>query len=249
VSETSALSALLLGFVLGLQHATDPDHLAAVATIVSRERRFRDGALVGALWGLGHSVTLALAGGAVVLLGIGIGARLAAGLELVVAAMLVALGALRLADALRGAGAEPVEHLLADHDHGGAGTVHSHPHEHLGRVHAHPHVHPSRRLLAALAAGRPGLVWRAAAVGAVHGLAGTATVSLLVLATVRSPAGAVAYLAAFGLGTIAGMGAFTAVLAWPVSLALRFRLAHRALAVTSGVGAMAFGLLYAARGI
>jgi len=243
VSET--LSAVLLAFKHRLQHATDPDHLVAVATIVSRERRFRDGAVVGALWGLGHTATLALAGGVVVLLGRPVPAPLAAGFELLVALVIVGLGALRLADAFRGFGAAPAEHLLADHDHGGRAAFHSHLHRHDGTAHAHPHVHPSRRLLAALGGARRGLALRALGVGAVHGLAGTAAVALLVLATLRTPAGALAYLAMFGLGSLAGMTALTAVLAWPTAFALRFARARRLLAAGAGVGAIAFGILHA----
>jgi high-affinity nickel-transport protein len=110
-------------------------------------------------------------------------------------------------------------------------------------------VHPSRRLLAALAAGGTAVAGRAVVVGAVHGLAGTAAVSLLVLATVPTGAGAVAYLAAFGLGTLAGMTALTAAMAWPVSLALRARRTRRALAAGAGLGSIAFGVLYALRAV
>src|SRR5439155_1326471 len=143
-------SAVLLGFVLGLQHATDPDHLVAVATILTRERRFAAGALVGVLWGLGHTATLALAGVLIVGLRLTISAEISSGLELLVAAMLILLGALRLRDAASGLDAVPPTHLVADHDHGHVEAVHSHPHTHGPDVHAHPHVHPSRRLLAAL---------------------------------------------------------------------------------------------------
>ena len=103
------VAAVLLGFVLGLQHAMDPDHLVAVATIVTRERRFADGALVGVLWGLGHTATLVLAGTAIVAFRLTLGAGLVSGLELAVAAMLVLLGALRLRDAARGVVAVPPE--------------------------------------------------------------------------------------------------------------------------------------------
>src|SRR5207237_1301431 len=95
------VAALLLGCLLGLQHATDPDHLVAVATIVTRERRFAAGARVGLLWGIGHTLTLAIAGMIVVALGRNVPGRVATGLELLVAAMLVPLGVLRLRDALR----------------------------------------------------------------------------------------------------------------------------------------------------
>src|SRR6185503_15492408 len=82
-------AAALLGFVLGVQHATDPDHLVAVATIVTRERRFADGALVGVLWGIGHALTLGAAGAVIIGLGLTPAAGFATGLELLVAAMLV----------------------------------------------------------------------------------------------------------------------------------------------------------------
>jgi high-affinity nickel-transport protein len=227
-------SAILLGFVLGLQHATDADHLVAVATIVSRERRFADGALVGALWGLGHMATLTLAGVVVFSLNLRVAPIVGTGLELAVAAMLVLLGILRLRDALRAP--------IADHDHGGAGALHSHGH-------GHPHVHPSRRLLAAFGGGRAALAARAVSVGAVHGMAGSAAVSLLVLATLHTTASAVAYLVVFGVGTIAGMTALTAAMAYPVSLALRLERARSVLAVGAGLGSIAFGLVYAAYSI
>ena len=235
------VSAVVLGFVLGLQHATDPDHLVAVATIVTRERRFGDGALVGVLWGLGHMATLTAAGALIVGFRVTLGAGVASGLELGVAAMLILLGVLRLRDAARGFGAV---HLAGEHEHGGAEVVHRHPHAHGDGSHEAPHVHPSRRLLAALAERRGRLPLRALLVGAVHGMAGSAAAALLVLATISTTAGAVAYLAVFGLGTIAGMTALTAAMAYPVSLALRFGRARQTLALCAGLGSIAFGLAY-----
>ena len=94
-----ALSAIVLGFILGLQHATDPDHLVAVATIVTRERRFTDGALVGVLWGAGHMTTLTIVGAIIIGLKLTITPAVGSGLELVVAGMLILLGVLRLRDA------------------------------------------------------------------------------------------------------------------------------------------------------
>lgn len=239
------IAAALLGFVLGIQHATDPDHLVAVATIVTRERRFAAGAMVGALWGLGHTLTLGAAGAAIIALGLTPGPAVGAGLELLVAAMLIVLGALRLRDAARGLQAVPADHLKADHEHGGAEVVHSHAHVHGVAVHGHPHVHPSRRLLAAWRDGR--LPLRALVVGAVHGMAGSAAVSLLVLTTLRSVWGAALYLAVFGLGTIIGMTVLTAAMAYPVALALRLRRARRVLALGAGLGSIAFGITYAIR--
>ena len=240
------MSAVLLGFVLGLQHASDPDHLVAVATIVTRERRFQEGALVGAAWGLGHMATVTVAVAIIVSLNMTLPARVTAGLELVGAGMLVLLGAWRLRDVARGLGSVAPEHVAIDHDHGGSEVVHSHPHAHHGDdVHTHPPVHPSRLLSRALAGarGRQG----ALLVGAVHGLAGSAAVALLVLTTLPSPASAVVYLLVFGLGTIAGMTALTAVMAYPVSVALRVATLRRGLAVAAGFGSIAFGIYYAAR--
>lgn len=238
-------SAVVLGFVLGVQHATDPDHLTAVATIVTRERRFADGALIGALWGLGHMLTLATVGTILIAFTITMRPSVATGLELLVAAMLVILGVLRLRDAARGMSGVEAAHLTADHDHGGAEVVHSHAHAHGDRVHGHPHVHPSRRLVAAFGAGRRRLAARAVVIGAVHGMAGSAAVSLLVLATLPTVAGAAAYLLVFGAGTIIGMTALTAVMAYPVALAARVRRARTALAVGAGFGSIAFGIAYA----
>lgn len=241
------VSAALLGFVLGIQHATDPDHLVAVATIVSRERRFLDGALVGTLWGLGHTLTLGAAGIIIIAVGLTPAPRVGVALELLVAAMLVGLGVMRLRDAARGLDAVSPRHLVADHDHGSLEAVHSHPHGHGDAVHDHPHVHPSRRLLAAWRDRDSRFPLRAILVGAVHGLAGSAAVSLLVLATLRSVWSAALYLAVFGLGTIAGMTALTAAMAYPVSLALRVRRARRVLAVGAGLGSICFGIAYAIR--
>jgi high-affinity nickel-transport protein len=242
-------SAVALGFVLGVQHATDPDHLVAVATIVTRERRFADGAMIGALWGVGHMASLMLAGAVIIAFSMTLQPRLTTGLELLVAAMLVALGVLRLHDAARGVNTVAPAHLTADHDHDGAEVLHSHAHAHGGHVHGHPHVHPSRRLLAAFAGGRRRLAARAVGIGAVHGMAGSAAVSLLVLATLPTPAGAAAYLLVFGAGTIIGMTALTAVMAYPVALATRVRCARTALAVGAGTGSIAFGVAYAMRAL
>ena len=246
--EPAPLSAMLLGFLLGLQHATDPDHLVAVATILTRERRFADGALIGVLWGAGHMTTLTIVGAIIIGLKLTVTPAVGGSLELVVAAMLIVLGILRLRDAIRGLDTVPAGHLVADHDHGGgAGVVHSHPHVHgAEHSHEHAHVHPSRWLgKLGWRSGWP--AGRALVVGAIHGLAGSAAVSLLVLATLRSTTSAVVYLLIFGIGTIIGMTLLTSLMAFPVSMALRYRRARQALALCAGVGSIAFGLVYGYR--
>ena len=234
-------SAVLLGFILGLQHATDPDHLVAVATIATREERLLGGLRVGLLWGVGHTVTLAIAGTVVVAIGRNVPVRVATGLELLVAALLVVLGVSRLLDAARGILAVAPERRVGDHTHGrgASGVLHTH--------HGAPHVHPSPALLAAWRDEARSTGLRALVVGAVHGLAGTAAVALLVLATLPSPGAAAVYLAIFGLGTIVGMTALTGVMAYPIVRLARVRIMRHAMAVASGVAAIAFGLWYAAR--
>jgi high-affinity nickel-transport protein len=189
--------------------------------------------------------TLTIVGAIIIGLKLTITPAVGGGLELIVAAMLIVLGVLRLRDAVRGLETVPAGHLVADHDHGGqVGVVHSHPHVHeAAPTHEHPHVHPSRWLSAlGWRSGWP--AGRALVVGAVHGLAGSAAVSLLVLATLRSTASAVVYPLIFGVGTIIGMTLLTAVMAYPVSLALRYRRARQALALCAGLGSIVFGLVY-----
>ncbi len=238
-------SGLALGFVLGVQHATDPDHLVAVATVVTREQRFGAGALVGTFWGLGHAVTVAVVGGLIIALGVRVPESVGRWLELGVAGMLVGLGAARLRDAMRGWGGVSREHIIADHDHNGREAFHSHGHEHSGLSHRHPHVHPSGTLLSALTGRQPAA--RAFMVGTVHGLAGSAAVALLVVAALPSAWAAAAYLLVFGAGTVAGMTALTSAMALPVAVALRVRWVPRALALGAGIGSVAFGVVYAVR--
>lgn len=241
------LPAAALGFLLGLQHATDPDHLVAVATVATRERRVADAVRVGVFWGLGHMLTLTVAGAAIVALGLSLGPVVRTGLESMVALMLVLLGALRLRDVTRGLDTVAADHLTARHTHDHHEAVHSHPHAHGADVHSHPHLHPSRHLLGVvgLAGGR--LAGRATLIGAVHGMAGSAAVSLLVLATLDSPWTAAVYLAVFALGTMVGMTAFTAAMAYPVAVVLRFKRARRIVAFSAGLGSIAFGVFYAWR--
>lgn len=237
----AAIPVILLGLFLGVQHATDPDHVVAVATIVNRRPRFLAGALIGALWGVGHTVTIVLVAAAIMFLNLTITPAVGLTLELAVAVMLVVLGCVRLVETFRGSAHVHPEHLTSPHDHSQDPAFHRHAHAHGGVTHTHPHLHPSRRLLAALEAVgmRQGL--RSIGIGVVHGLAGSAALALLVLSTIRNPYWAIAYLGVFGVGTILGMMAITAAMTLPLWLtAGRFVRLNRALAF--GTGALSLGL-------
>lgn len=97
---TSPLPVLILGFVLGMRHATDADHVMAVTTMVTRQRSLRAASSIGALWGLGHTATVLVVGGAIILFDLVVPPRLGLSLELSVSLMLVVLGGLNLLGAL-----------------------------------------------------------------------------------------------------------------------------------------------------
>lgn len=243
----SPLAVVLLGLLFGVQHATDPDHVVAVATIVSRTRRFGVGAFIGALWGAGHTVTIAVVGALILVFRVTVPAALGLSMELAVAVMLMGLGVVRVSGALRGAGDVSAEHLAAHHPHDHRPAFHSHSHAHGSVVHRHPHVHPSERLLAALRAVGPGQAARSVLVGVVHGLAGSAALALLALATITNPYLAVGYLFVFGLGTIVGMTGITALLALPFTAgAAPLTRWRRKLALGTGLLSLGFGLYLAA---
>jgi high-affinity nickel-transport protein len=217
----SGLGAIALGFVFGLQHATDADHVVAVASIVSRTGRFASGALVGAFWGLGHTVTIAAAGMAIVLFNVTVTPRAGLSMELAVACMLMALGVARIVRLMRDQDEKPGQ-----------------------SVYGHRHGAPGFWLV--LRTLGPAQAARSTLTGLVHGLAGSAAVALLVLSTVRSPYAALMYLLVFGLGTVVGMTAITALLSVPFTARLpilsRFR---RALALGTGLLSLGFGFYLA----
>ena len=188
----SLLSALAIGFLLGMRHATDGDHVVAVTAIASGEQSIARAMRIGAAWGLGHSATLVIVGGVIVLFGLTVPPRLGLALEMLVAVMLIGLGAWTLSG------------------------------RNIG------HTHSLRRPIA---------------VGFVHGLAGSAFVALLVLAAIPGWVSQLAYLALFGLGTVAGMALITAGIAVPFR-----RTPHRVqrgIRIAAGVASIAFGLILA----
>jgi len=240
------LSIIALGFFLGMRHATDPDHVIAVTTIVSRQRSIRQAALIGALWGLGHTITILLVGSAIILFGLVIPPRIGLTMELSVGLMLILLGVLNLSGILRRITetVTPLQSPQHAHSHGHGDYVHSHPHSHNPERHGHAeNATPVGWMDRTF--GRLGLyqIVRPLAVGIVHGLAGSAAVALLVLTTIRVPTWAVVYLLVFGIGTVAGMMLITAAIAIPFTFSeSRFSHLNRGLGLFSGVLSLAFGL-------
>jgi hypothetical protein len=217
-----------LGFLLGMQHALEADHIAAVSSIAARRTELGDIVKHGLTWGLGHTLTLFVFAGAAILLGHAIPEHLARPLETAVGIMLVGLGAHVLWRLWRD--------RVHFHKHGhGDGTVHIHAHSHAGETIAHdraPHTHEH------------GFRWRTLLVGLMHGMAGSAALLVLAVSQASSPAVGLAYVALFGIGSMAGMGALSAVIAVPLAVSARWLTwANRGLQGAVGVVTVAIGAM------
>jgi ABC-type nickel/cobalt efflux system permease component RcnA len=226
--DATVATALAGGFVLGLQHALDPDHLVAVSTIVSDHKSLRRSSLIGTFWGLGHSASLLGVGLAIILLRVTIPETILPWMEAPVAVMLIALGISATRRALRERGVQIHTHV---HEHGH--RPHEHVHVHLGEEHNHTH-----RMFK--------LGRRPFAVGLVHGFAGSAALTLLVLTKIPSIALGLVYMAVFGIGSIGGMLIMSAVISLPFVLtARRFETINGMIRLCAGVFSLAFGLMIA----
>jgi hypothetical protein len=248
------VSFLFLGFFLGMRHATDADHVVAIATIVSRERTIVGSVLIGAAWGIGHTITIVAVGTAIIVFGVVIPPQLGLSMEFVVGLMLVLLGVLTLTGMGRAVGvtashphapsANTLE--LHDHLHVHGDYVHRHAHGHGPNDHAHAEEHTPLARLDRSRLGRHAFYqWlRPFVVGLVHGLAGSAAVALMILTIIRDPVAAVGYLLLFGLGTIGGMMLITLVLSAPFALtAVNLPKFNWRLRVVSGLVSFIFGVV------
>lgn len=233
LAPVGTLAVLGLGLVFGLKHATEVDHVVAVSTIVSEHRNVLRAALVGVLWGAGHTASLVVVGVIVLVLRIAIPEQVANWLEFSVALMIIGLGISAFMRALRR-----------------RSGVHVHKHRHDGTAHAHLHFHEEHSQHDGLnpvhshSASRIGL--KPLLVGAMHGLAGSAALTLLVLTQIESMALGVLYLIIFGLGSIVGMLLMSTLVGLPFALSAR-RLSSASYGLQSIAGALsiAFGLWYA----
>ena len=217
------LTILSLGFVLGLRHAFDADHLAAVSTVVAERPSLRASSVVGLFWGLGHTLVLLLVGMVVLTWNVAIPESLATMFEFAVGIMLIVLGT--------GLARRIWRNRWHLHAHEHEGMVHAHLHHH-GAHDSHRHVHWFRE------AGRPLVI------GMAHGLAGSAALLLIVVSTAATFLEGVGYILIFGLGLIAGMMGIGAVMSFPVIVSFSFgRRAYLTVQGLASAGSIVFGLL------
>jgi ABC-type nickel/cobalt efflux system permease component RcnA len=229
------VTVILLGLFLGMRHSTDSDHVVAVSTIVSRQGSFKSSAMIGLLWGLGHTLTIFLVGSAIIVFGVVIPPRLGLSMEFCVALMLILLGVLNLTGVIRWVTERltPGQSPVAECGHpqlncpaapGAFGRIERFIEQTVAKLGLYQTIRP--------------LV-----VGLVHGLAGSAAVALLVLSTIKSPLWSTAYLLVFGLGTMVGMMLMTTAISAPFIYAgKRFFRVDRHLTTVSGLASTAFGL-------
>ena len=234
LTSLGALGLLGLGLVYGLKHATEVDHIVAVSTIVSEHKKLARAAIVGGLWGAGHTISLVVVGTIVLGLRVAIPERVAGWLEFCVALMIISLGVIAFRRALQ---RRPDVHL---HRHGHGDNAHRHVHFHDQRS-AHTHSSPdSHSHVIAKIGIKPGLV------GAMHGLAGSGALTLLVLTQINSPLLGLTYLAVFGIGSILGMLLMSALVGLPFVFSSRkFGGVHYGLQMLAGALSVAFGIWYA----
>lgn len=230
------LAVLPLGLMIGMTHALEADHLAAVSAMHNRNDNGLALVKRGAFWGLGHTASLFVVCLAVFSLGLTIPARIEAGLEFLVGLMIVLLGGLMLRRLRRE-------------------RIHIHAHEHDGdrHVHVHSHAEDTRKHSESRHRHRQALRKqdrKVLAVGMVHGLAGSAGLLVLMVASADTLVQAVAYLIVFGFGSMIGMAALSAIVSLPLGLVQRLGgWAPAALSVAIGLTAICVGGLLAIESI
>lgn len=217
----AATAAISLGLVVGARHAFEPDHLAAVSTLVGGSRTSRSAVSLGLLWGLGHTIALLVVGIALIALDGVMPERLGTAFELAVAAMLVLLGARAIVAGLRNSDgrATPHRHGHVEHAHGGAGD----------------HIHVGSRAIA----------WRPLTIGLVHGLAGSGALTALAFAELPSTGTRVLYMVMFGVGSIAGMAVATGITGAALARVAHGPRTRRTMALATGLLSCVVGVVWA----
>jgi ABC-type nickel/cobalt efflux system permease component RcnA len=230
----STLAILGIGLIFGLKHATEVDHVIAVSTIVSQHKNVWRSAIVGAMWGAGHTASLLIVGAIVLSLRVAIPERVSGWLEFCVALMIIALGVSALWRALRK-----------------SSEVHVHEHRHGGVSHKHVHFHEKETQHSPVSQGTHShavarVGWKPVLIGTMHGLAGSGALTLLVLTQISSAWVGLLYLLIFGLGSIAGMLLMSGLIGLPFAFTSRnLTSIHHRLQTVAAVLSIAFGFWYA----
>ncbi|WP_019123748.1 sulfite exporter TauE/SafE family protein [Brevibacillus massiliensis] len=221
--ETSLLSILALGFVLGIKHAIEPDHVIAVSTVASQSKKLLRSSLAGVFWGIGHTATLFIIGIVLILMNGKMPENWAMSLEFIVGIMLVYLGITSLLSFKN----------FHVHEHKQDAEVHKHIHSHKHNdEHEHKHQHKDTSY-------RKSMV-----VGLVHGLAGSAAMVLLTMSTVKSAWECAIYILVFGAGTAVGMLFFTTIIGLPFVLSAKKVNINKTFTQITGVLSTVFGIYY-----
>ncbi|MCI0794022.1 MAG: urease accessory protein UreH [Chloroflexi bacterium] len=223
LAELGLFAALALGIILGIRHSLDPDHVVAVSTIVSEYRNPLRSFWVGISWGLGHTTTLLIIGVVIIALRLTIPDRMALLFEFFVGIMLVALGAQVIYSFRR--------KKVHQHAHGHQEAAHEHFHSHAQSPEHRPEHHEAHGI------GKPFLRKKSYLVGTVHGVAGSAALTLLVLASIESPLAGLGYILLFGLGSVLSMGVMTILIGLPFVISAG-RLPNLNRAIQFGVGTL-----------
>jgi len=226
----SGSGILLLGLVIGMQHALEADHVAAVSSIAARQKTMRSIVKHGAVWGIGHTLTLMLVAGGAIGLGLAIKDSMASWLELLVGVMLIGLGTNVVYLLIR-------ERIHFHRHHHKDGTVHFHAHSHKGEEvrhdeNKHDHEHENK------------IPVRSLLVGMMHGMAGSAALIVLTAASVNSAPLGMGYVVLFGLGSVAGMAALSAVIAVPLAWSAKaLTWANRSIQGSIGTATIVLGVM------
>lgn len=218
-----------MGFLLGLRHALEADHVAAVASLSSRTHSVRDALRVGMAWGAGHALTLLTVCLIVLALGVGFSDKVSTGLEFLVGVMLVLLGA------------DVIRRVIRDRVH-----AHGHSHDRRGK-HLHVHSHADDRVHATAShdhAHTSGLTGRAMMVGLMHGLAGSAALLVVSIVNTADFTIGLIYVALFGIGSMLGMAALSITIALPLRFGARFLTwGYNGIHAAIGAGTAALGVV------
>jgi len=210
---------MALGFLLGIQHAFNADHVIAVSTLVTKNQSLKKSSFLGIFWGIGHTITLLAVGMAILTLKLTIPDRLALFMEFMVGAMLVFLGVVVIR--------ELIINRIHMHSHLHGRQAHLHLHSHVEeQAHIHQHIKPE---------------FKSMMVGMVHGLAGSAALMLLVLTSAPSISSGLLYIVIFGIGSIIGMMAISTLISLPFMVTAK-KLENFSNKIKAGAGIISIGL-------